>query len=520
MTRGGRDTPGAGRQPASPLEGLALYQLLVESALDYAIFALDATGHILTWSTGAERIEGYRRDEIVGQHFSVFYPPEDIVAGKPARELEDAIRDGRVEDEGWRVRKDGSLFWADVVITPLHDESGAIIGFAKITRDLTERRNALLELSRSEEQFRVLVQNVRDYAIFRLDAEGRVVSWNAGAEAIKGYRPAEIIGSHFSAFYLAEDVASGKPARALETRPRRVSTRTKAGASAGMALRSGRASSSPALRDAGGVVIGYAKVTRDLTERQAAQQRALADARRVGEAEAASRTKSEFLTVMSHELRTPINATIGYAQLIEAAIGGPVTDQQREYLARICASQQHLLRIINDLLDYGRISAKKVAFEFTPVAVQSLLDSVFPMVEPQAVTKGLALPRPRGPSDLVVRADRMKTEQILLNLLSNAVKFTPSGGSISVTTGGDADWATIVVRDTGPGIPPEKSEAIFEPFVQLGRSLASGHQGTGLGLAISRDLAREMGGDIRMESAPGRGATFIIKLPRSEPSAR
>jgi PAS domain S-box-containing protein len=520
VTRGGRDTSSAGVHRPSQLEGLALYRLLVESARDYAIFALDAAGHVLSWSGGGERIEGYTRDEIVGQHFSVFYPPEDIAAGKPARDLEDAIRDGRVEDEGWRVRKDGSLFWADVVITPLQDESGTVIGFAKITRDLTERRNALVELSHSEEQFRMLVQTVRDYAIFRLDAAGRVASWNAGAEAIKGYRPSEIIGSHFSAFYLAEDVATGKPARALE-----IAATTGVYEEEGWRIRrDGTAFWASvvitALRDADGAVVGYAKVTRDLTERRAAEQRALADARRVGEAESASRTKSEFLTVMSHELRTPINATIGYAQLIDAAIGGPVTEQQRDYLARICASQQHLLRIINDLLDYGRISAKKVAFEFVPVAVQTVLDSVFPMVEPQAATKGLDLRRPRSPSDQVVRADRMKMEQILLNLLSNAVKFTPSGGRVSVAIGGDADWATITVRDTGPGIPPEKAEAVFEPFVQLGRSLASGHQGTGLGLAISRDLAREMGGDITIESAPGAGATFIIKLPRAEPAAR
>ena len=196
------------KRPARRIEGESLYRALVESACDYAIFALDAGGHILTWNTGAERIKGYTRDEIVGQHFSVFYPPEDIAAGKPEREIEDAIRDGRVEDEGWRIRKDGSMFWADVVITVLRDETGEVAGFAKITRDLTERRNAALALGRSEEQFRVLVQTVRDYAIFRLDAFGRVSSWNAGAEAIKGYRPDEIIGSHFSVFYLPEDLAA------------------------------------------------------------------------------------------------------------------------------------------------------------------------------------------------------------------------------------------------------------------------------------------------------------------------
>lgn len=504
------------KQPAKLIEGDGLYRMLVESARDYAILALDSGGRILTWNEGAERIEGYTRDEIVGQHFSILYLPEDIAAGKPARELAEAIRDGRVEDDGWRVRKDGSTFWADVVITTLRDESGAVVGFAKIARDVTERRNAALALVRSEEQFRLLVQSVRDYAIFRLDAEGCVASWNAGAEAIKGYRPDEIIGSHFSLFYTAEDVADGKPARALE-----IATRTGVYAEEGWRVR--RDGSSfwagvviTALRGADGAVIGYAKVTRDLTERRAAQQRAINDARRVGEAEAASRVKSEFLTVMSHELRTPINATIGYAQLIDAAIGGPVTDQQRDYVARICASQQHLLRIINDLLDYGRISAKKITLEFTPVDMQSVVDAVFPMVEPQAATKGLGLRCARSPSDVVVRADRIKAEQILLNLLSNAVKFTPAGGRILVTTAGSDEWVTVAVQDTGPGIPPDKSEAIFEPFVQLGRSLASGHQGTGLGLAISRDLAREMGGDIEVETTPGAGATFTIKLPRVE----
>ncbi len=504
------------KQPPKRIGSDELYRMLVESARDYAIFALDAGGHILTWNDGAERIKGYTRDEIVGQHFSIFYPPEDIAAGKPARELADAIRDGRVEDEGWRIRKDGSMFWADVVITTLRDESGAVVGFAKITRDLTERRNAALALIRSEEQFRLLVQNVRDYAIFRLDADGRVASWNTGAEAIKGYRPGEIIGSHFSAFYTAEDVANGKPARALQIA-------AQAGVYQDEGWRVRRDGTSfwasvviTALRGADDAVIGYAKVTRDLTERRAAQQRALTDARRVGEAEAASRMKSEFLTVMSHELRTPINATIGYAQLIDAAIGGPVTGQQRDYVARICASQQHLLRIISDLLDYGRISAKKIALDFTPVAVQTVVDAVFPMVEPQAAAKGLELRWAPSPLDVVVRADRIKAEQILLNLLSNAVKFTPPGGCISVTTIADGAWARVAVRDTGPGIPPDKAEAIFEPFVQLGRSLASGHQGTGLGLAISRDLAREMGGDIEVETTPGAGATFTVKLPRVE----
>ena len=154
------------------------YRLLVETVRDYAIFMLDATGHIVSWNPGAEYLKGYTRSEILGRHFSVFYPPADIVAGKPAYELEVATRDGRVEDEGWRVRKDGTTFWANVVITALRDHRGALIGFAKVTRDLTERRRAEQTVRESEERFRLLVQSVKDYAIFMLDPDGRVASWN------------------------------------------------------------------------------------------------------------------------------------------------------------------------------------------------------------------------------------------------------------------------------------------------------------------------------------------------------
>jgi PAS domain S-box-containing protein len=190
-------------------EGASLYRLLVDSVRDYAIFALDPQGHVLTWNLGAERIKGYAPEEIIGRHFSAFYPPDDIAAGKPAHGLAAAARDGRYETEGWRLRKDGSRFWADVVITALRDEHGVLVGYAKVTRDLTERRAAQEALRQSEEQFRLLVHGVRDYAIFMLDPDGRIVSWNAGAEAIKGYRAREIIGRHFSTFYPAADVTAG-----------------------------------------------------------------------------------------------------------------------------------------------------------------------------------------------------------------------------------------------------------------------------------------------------------------------
>jgi PAS domain S-box-containing protein len=495
--------------------GVPLYRLLVDSVADYAIFALDSRGYIMTWNAGAQRIKGYTAEDIIGRHFSVFYPPEDIAAGKPARELAIAAREGRVEDEGWRLRKDGSAFWANVVITALRDEAGTLVGFAKVTRDMSERRMAEEKLRQSEERFRLLVHGVRDYAIFMLDPEGRVASWNAGAAAIKGYRADEIIGRHFSAFYTAEDVAAGKPKWELEVVAREGKFETE-----GWRVRKDGSLFwanvvISALRDTAGSLIGFAKVTRDLTERRAAQERILTDTRRVAEAESANRTKSEFLRAMSHELRTPINATLGYAQLIETGIGGPVTEQQREYIARIHATQQHLLRIITDMLNYTRIEAGRMEYELTAVPLREVVDAVLPMIEPQAAARGLTLDHSPCLAAVVGRADRAKAEQIVLNLLSNAVKFTPSGGRVVVSCRAADSSVAVIVQDTGPGVPPDKREAIFEPFVQIGRSLTSAHQGTGLGLPISRDLARAMGGDVVVEGAPGEGATFILTLPRA-----
>ncbi len=364
-----------------------LYRLLVERVTDYAIFALDAGGHIISWNPGAQRLKGYLAHEIIGKHFSTFYPEVDKRAGKPEWELEVATDVGRVEDEGWRIKKDGTRFWANVVITALRDESGTLVGFAKITRDLTERMEA--------------------------------------------------------------------------------------------------------------------------------QQRALDDTRRLAEVEALSRAKSQFLASMSHELRTPLNAIGGYAELIEMGLGGSVTDQQREYLTRIRGSQQHLLRIINDLLNYSRIESGKLAYEQEQVPLSAVIEAVTTMIGPQAANKRIKLDTPPSRDNSVALADRLKVEQIVLNLLTNAVKFTPPSGRVTVACRTDGERVLLTVADTGPGIPAERLDDIFEPFVQLGRSLSSGHEGAGLGLAISRDLARAMHGDVMVESAAGKGATFTLSLPKA-----
>jgi PAS domain S-box-containing protein len=498
------------------MESAGIYRLLVERVRDYAIFALDTTGHVLSWNEGAQRLKGYSADEILGRHFSTFYQEADLASGKPAWELEMAMRDGRFEDEGWRVRKDGSLMWANVIITALHDDAGTHVGFAKVTRDLTERRSVEETLRASEERFRLLVQGVKDYAIFMLSPNGTVASWNEGARAIKGYAASEIIGKHFSTFYPQEDIDNGKPDMEL-----RVAAKEGRFEDEGWRIR-GDGSKLwanvviTAMRNPAGELIGFAKVTRDLTERRAAEERALENARRATEAEVANRTKSEFLAAMSHELRTPLNAIGGYAELLTMGIGGPMTEQQLEYLSRIRSSQQHLLGIITDLLNYSRIEAGHVSYDLASVPLQEALDSILPLVIPQARAKDIALVSEPCEPDIVAQCDRIKSEQIVLNLLSNAVKFTPSGGRVSVRCAVDGDCVEIIVEDTGPGIPLDKLNAIFEPFVQLGRTRTSQHEGTGLGLAISRDLARAMNGDVRVESRVGKGSTFTLSLPRAK----
>jgi PAS domain S-box-containing protein len=384
------------------------------------------------------------------------------------------------------------------------------------------RRHATGSITReTADLHRLLVESVQDYAIFGLDPEGRVMSWNAGAERIKGYAPEEILGRHFSLFYPEEAVAIGHPDHELV-----VAAETGRFEEEGWRLRKDGTRFwanvvITALRDESGELVGFGKVTRDLTERRAAEERARADARRVAQAEAADRAKNEFLATMSHELRTPLNAIGGYAELLAMGLGGTVTEEQRQYLERIRRSQQHLLSIINDLLNFSRIGAGRLSYETEPVPLGAVLETVAPMLGPRAMARELTVERLPCAADVVARADRTKVEQIVLNLLSNAVKFTPTGGRVTLSCGAAAGGGVeLRVSDSGPGIAAHEQESIFEPFVQLGRSLNTGHEGTGLGLAISRSMARAMGGDLVVESTLGEGATFILRLLAAEPTPR
>src|SRR5256885_9210431 len=246
------------------------FHLIVEGAKEYALLMLDPGGRVVSWNAGAERLKGYRAEEIMGQHPSRFYPPEDVRAGKPERALQQALAEGQGEDEGWRVRKDGSRFWANVIITALRDAEGTPLGFAKLTRDLTERRRADAVHRQNEERLRLMVDSVKDYAIIMLDREGRVIHWNAGAERTHGYRAEEILGRHFSRFYPPEDVTQGKPEWELDRAAREGQIEDEGWRLRKDGTRFWANVVITAIRDAQQVLVGFAKVTRDATERRRA----------------------------------------------------------------------------------------------------------------------------------------------------------------------------------------------------------------------------------------------------------
>jgi PAS domain S-box-containing protein len=502
------------------------FRLLVETVRDYAIFMLDPGGHVLTWNAGAQRFKGYRADEIIGRHFSIFYPDEARQNQWPEHELEVASKTGAFEDEGWRVRKDGTLFWANVVITALQDADGRLLGFAKVTRDLTQRRAHEEELRRSEERFRLLVEGVRDYAIFMLDANGRVATWNSGAERIKGYAADEIIGKHFSIFYPDEPNESGWPEHEL-----RVAAEKGSFADIGWRIRKDGTRfwahvTITALRDDSGRLLGYAKLTRDLTETKRVEAMETANQRREEMLEAersarmaaqrATRVKDEFLATLSHELRTPLNSILGWTQVLLRENSSKEPAQLKRAIEVIDRNARAQAQLIEDLLDLSRIMTGKLRLEVRPVSFASVIAAAVDSAIPAADAKGIRLKAILGPTQDIVSADSARLQQVVWNLLTNAIKFTPKGGQVQVLLQRVNSHLELSVSDTGIGIPPSYLPHVFDRFSQRDSSTTRSFSGLGLGLAICKQLVESHGGSIRAASqGEGKGATFFVELPLS-----
>ncbi|MFT3924626.1 MAG: PAS domain S-box protein [Myxococcales bacterium] len=524
--------PAKGHVPGASADD---WRRLVECVEDYAIFMLDEQGYVKTWSPGAEKTKGYAAHEILGRHFSVFYPEEDRLSDKPGSELRVAAQEGRVEDEGWRLRKDGTRFWANVVISALRDDDGSLFGFAKITRDLTARRRAEEALRRSEERMRLLVESVSDYAIYMLSPSGEVSTWNAGAQKLKGYTAGEIIGQHYSRFFLEEDVAAGKPQRELD-----IARETGRFEEEGFRVRKGgdRFWANVVLTrvvDAQGTLIGFAKVTRDLTSRLSAQETAKALAMeqaaraaaelaeqslRVSEqrmreaartAEDANRIKDEFLGIVSHELRTPLNAILGWAAILRGRRGDPSLEKAIEVIHRNAVSQS---KIIDDILDVSRIISGKLSLELKPMDICAVVRDALEAVRPSAEAKRIALELQEAPPDCLMVGDPQRLQQVFWNFLSNAVKFSDPGGRVRVVIERSRGHLSVCVSDQGRGIKPEFLPFVFDRFVQADSSSARRVGGLGLGLAIARQLVELHGGEVQAESPGlGQGATFRARIP-------
>jgi PAS domain S-box-containing protein len=498
------------------------FHQLVDAVTDYAIFVLDTTGHVATWNLGAKKIKGYEPQEIIGKHFSVFYPPEERAAGRPEAVLATVLREGRFEDEGFRVRKDGTRFWASVVITTLKDQHGEVTGFAKVTRDLTAKRAADEQLHASEARFHELVDAVTDYAIFMLDATGHVATWNAGARKNKGYEASEIIGEHFSVFYTPEDRAAGKPDTVLAEVRREGRFEDEGFRVRKDGSRFWASVVITTLKDQKGEITGFAKVTRDLTAKRAAEEsrgelvreqlaRETSElARR--EMERVNRAKDEFLATISHELRTPLNAITGWTSILRRKPRDETKlERGLEVIERNARAQA---RLVDDLLDVSRIISGKLLLNLAKTEVIAIIVAAADAVRPAAEGKGVRLVVDIDPEIGATMADADRLQQIAWNLLSNAVRFTPRGGRVTVTCDRAASVIEIRVQDTGAGIAAEHLPHVFERFKQIDSSTTRTHGGLGLGLAIVRHLAEAHGGSVEARSEGlGRGSTFVVTLP-------
>ena len=531
---------------AGQLDGDSV-RLLVESTVDYAIFMLDPAGLVATWNKGAERITGYQAEEIVGQHVSIFRTSGGNARRESAHNLDVAAAEGRVEEEGWRVRKDGTEFWANVITTALRDGRGHLVGFGQVCRDLTDRRRAEQQLRESEERFRMVVESTIDYAIFMLDPSGHVASWNAGAERIKGYAPHEIIGKHFSTFYERGAVDRGWPDYELKEaarvgrfedegwRLRKDGTRFWANVVI------------TALRGNDGTLRGFAKVTRDLTQRKAHEERIasltrelearVADLAAVNRELAQRNTENEsFVYSVSHDLRAPLVNLQGFSQeltiastaltrlLEQPTVPSDVRSEARtlidgdlhESIGFIRNAVNHLGNIIDGLLRLSRVG--RVEYESEPVDTDALVSDIISAMHTQIIASGARLDVRPLP---VVTGDRNAIGQVFANLIGNALKsFDPDRPGVIEIAANSADPPVFAVRDNGVGIPDEYRSKIFQVFQQV----HSGRGGEGMGLAIVRRIVERHGGRIWFESKQDEGTTFYFTLtpdaaaPTSEPA--
>jgi PAS domain S-box-containing protein len=494
----------------------ARFRVLVEAITDYAIYMLDPGGAVTSWNAGAQRIKGYKANEIIGQNFARFYTAEDRAEGLPQRVLATAARTGKFEGEGWRVRQDGTRFWAHVVVEPIRNSRGEVTGFAKVTRDLTEWQQSQEALQRSAEQFRLLVQCVSDYAIYMLSPEGIVTNWNIGGERIKGYAPHEIIGRHFSQFYTEEDRARGMPQRALETAAREGRYENE-----GWRVRKdGSRFWSHVVVDAihapDGSLLGFAKITRDITERKAAQE-SLDRAREALFQSQKMEAVGQLTGGVAHDFNNLLMAVLGSLELLRKRLHGD--PHQLRLLDNAILGARRGATLTQRMLAFARrqeLDPKPLDLPGLAHGMSELLERSLGMGVEIEMVFPASLPR--------VLADQNQLELALLNLCVNSRDATREGGYIRITAHEDhvgpdhasglcaGNYVCLMVSDSGEGMSAEVLARATEPFF----TTKGVGKGTGLGLSMVHGMAEQVGGRLILKSTPGKGTTAEIWLQAVE----
>jgi PAS domain S-box-containing protein len=488
-------------------------QLLIERVADYAIYLLNPDGTVASWNAGARRFKGYTEAEIIGQHFSRFYTPADRAAGVPERALRTALETGRFEAEGWRVRKDGSHFWASVVIDPIHDDDGQLVGYAKITRDISDKKLAREALRRTEEQFRMLVDSVIDYAIYMLSPEGIVTTWNAGARNIKGYQAEEVIGTHFGRFYTDEDRRNGLPEKVLETAREQ-------GRFHGEGLRVRKDGSRfradvvvDAIRDADGRLVGFAKITRDVTQRVQLEEarQALQHAQRL-------EAVGKLTGGVAHDFNNILQVIGGSMQLLGGTLAGQPSAQR--HLQMALAAVDRGAKLSSQLLAFARRQPLQPYVLNPGRVVRNMEDLVR-----RAVGEQVEVETAVSASLWNATLDPHQLENVVLNLAINARDAMPGGGRLTIELSNTmlddtyvsaahevppGQYVLLAISDTGTGMPPDVRERAIEPFF----TTKGEGQGTGLGLSMAFGFVKQSGGHFRIYSEVGHGTTIKAYFPR------
>lgn len=471
------------------------------------MFFLDPEGRIASWNRGAGAAHGFAEKEVLGEPLSVLYLPRDVSGRRPQFALRVATLEGRHEEEGWRLRKDGGMFWGATALTAIRDERGQLMGFAVVTRDRTERRHAEEALRQSEERHRLLVESVKDYAIFVLDPQGRIMTWNEGARRLKGYEADEIVGAHFSKFYLPADIARGHPERELE-----IALAEGRYEEEGWRLRKDGSTfwasvTITALRDSERTHVGFAKVTRDLTARKQTEDALQARAKSF---ERLNRELDSFSHTVAHDLRSPIRAIEHLTSVLQEEESPRLSAEGREIVRAVSETSRRMARLVQDLLEFSTAKRRE--------PVRSRVD-----VTAMARDVGEELARGRADHAIELRvapglaadADPALLRIALANLIGNAVKFTRDVERPVIEVGREEteQGVAFFVRDNGAGFDPARASALFQPFSRL--HAPSEFEGTGIGLATVDRIVRRHGGTAWAIGAPGRGATIYFTLPEA-----